>query len=88
MKPKIKLTIAGKPVELTIDEAKALHAELAAIFGPVVINHPVSVPMPYPVPVPVHDPTPWWPGPTFIEPVRPTWTGDPVVTCLANGRAA
>ncbi len=84
MKPKIKLTIAGEPVELTIDEAKDLHAELAAIFGPVVINHPVSVPMPYPVPMPL----PHWDPPTFIDPIRPTWTGDPVVTCLANGKAA
>ncbi len=83
MKPKIKLTIAGKPVELTIDEAKALHAELAAIFGPVVINHPVSVPVPYPVPMPL----PHWDPPTFIEPTRPTWS-TPSITCLANGKAA
>jgi hypothetical protein len=30
---KIKLTIAGKEQELTIEDAKTLHAELSKVFG-------------------------------------------------------
>lgn len=76
---KIKLTIAGMPVELTIEQAKALHAELARLFcaTPIVIER--TIPIPYPVPAPYYPPT-------FIEPPMPTW-GAPEITCLQPSSA-
>lgn len=74
---KIKLVIGGKECELTVKEAKELHAKLAEIFdkAPIVIQK--ETPVFYPV----------YPPPTYYEPrPLPSWDGTPIVTCFGEGR--
>lgn len=70
----IKLVIGGTEHQLTIEEAKALHAELAKMFGkaPIVIEKAVPWVVPYTPPI-------------FVQPVmpRPEWEY-PQITCLAQ----
>lgn len=79
---KLKLTISGKQVELTVEEAKRLHAELSKAFSiaPIIVDRIVekTVPIPYPV-------YPYQP-PTFIDPFRPFY-GAPEITCLSPSSA-
>lgn len=72
---KLKLTIAGKQQELTIEEAKALYSELAEMFGKAVVV--VERPVPHTI---IIDRTPApqiWPAP------QPTWS-HPTITCQSR----
>lgn len=53
---KITITVGGKPVEMTIEEARTVRDQLAALFGG------VSTPLPYsPTPFnPIGSPVPPW----------------------------
>ena len=70
---KIKLTIAGKEVELTPEEAKVLHAELSKAFAPVSReeHHHHHYP---------------WISPALVQPLTPApWPAEPYrVTCGEN----
>lgn len=56
---KITIRIKGKDHELTLDEAKKLHAELASMFGAIiVIQNPVQQPI-----FIARDPPNIWPSP-------------------------
>ena len=77
---KIVIKIFGEPVELDVNEAKKLYAELGELFGKEQPNYnPVPV-FPWQQPTP---PTPSWPSPNWppnTTPVTP-WKQPDVVWC-------
>lgn len=71
----IKLTINGKQHELSIEQAKELHAELSKMFSvPFIVEK--TVPMPYPVFPAIQPVVPYMP-------YEPTWT-HPTITCQSR----
>lgn len=71
---KLKLTIAGKQQELTIEEARALYSELSEMFGKAVV---IERQAPHTI---IIDRTPApqiWPAP------QPTWS-HPTITCQSR----
>ncbi|MEM0966586.1 MAG: hypothetical protein AAGJ81_10605 [Verrucomicrobiota bacterium] len=80
---KIKLTLAGQEVELTMEHAKELKSVLENLFpSQKVETIPFPVPQPYPVPAapPIiierWPETPWWQQPTI------TCDGESNILCM------
>lgn len=73
---KIQITILGREVELSIEEARRLHGQLSEIFSTEVKPEwPNLYPVIQPVIVPVErGPEPWWPNYPGINPGAPPYT--------------
>jgi len=74
----LKIQIAGKQHEMTIQQARELHEKLIEIFGGItkIISYPVSFPVESPAPI-----NPWYNPwqPTISPTIAPPW----IVTCKA-----
>lgn len=76
----IKLTIAGKPQEMTIEQARALYAELTRMFGS---SMPIVIERDRPVRFPIYPPP-------FTQPWQIPFYGDtpfphqPTITCCSK----
>lgn len=79
----IKIKLGEREIELTSDEARKVHAELAKLFGLEITSpmpYPVLYPFPYPVvPIVIEKEVPSWPQPWTItcggENPTPTFVG-------------